>query len=148
MIPASALAPVTRLREAPGAFDGTGRWVPGAVTETTLYASVQPLGLEDDPTEGGDQYRDRLRAFVPYLERTAQTVDALGWGGDTLLWGAARLTWVGSGGLAEADTAPLVAAVEGSGGDRVRLADGRTFKVTVTEAWPGSHVEAELLREP
>ena len=148
MIPATALEPVTRLRGAPGSRDGTGRWTPGAVTETTLYASVQPLGLEDDPTEGGDQYRDRLRAFVPYLERTAQTVDVLGWGGDALLWGGDALTWVGSGGLAEADTAPLVAAVDGGGGDRVRLADGRIFKVTMTEAWPGSHVQAELLREP
>ena len=43
---------------------------------------------------------------------------------------------------------PLVAAFEDGDGDRVGLSDGAVFMVTETEAWPGSHVRAELLREP
>ena len=74
---------------------------------------MQPLGLSDDPTAGGDQYRDRMRVFAP-------------WRSDV----------------------PLAAAIEEGEGDRVRLTDGREFKVIETEAWPGSHVQAELLREP
>ena len=42
---------------------------------------------------------------------------------------------------------PLLAAIEGGNGDKVRH-DGVVFKVTETSAWPDSHVEAELLREP
>ena len=103
---------IVRLRAAGGSRDAAGRWTPGEVTETTLGASVQPLGLSDDPTEAGDQYRDRLRVFTP-------------WRADV----------------------PLQAAIDDGDGDRVRY-DGAVFKVTETEAWPGSHVQAELLREP
>ena len=65
---AGALTEITRLREAPGAYDDTGRWVPGATTETTLVASVQPLGLTDAETAGGSQYRNRVKVFVPLLQ--------------------------------------------------------------------------------
>ena len=104
---------IVRLRAAEGSRSASGRWQPATATETTLRASVQPLGLSDDPTVGGDQYRDRLRVFTP-------------WRADV----------------------PLQAAVENGDGDRVRLTDGRVFKVTEIEAWPASHVRAELLREP
>ena len=104
---------ITRIRTGLGSRDGTGRWTPGPAVETTLTASVQPLGLSDDPGVGGAQHSDRMRVFTP-------------WRADV----------------------PLLAAIEQGDGDRVRLADGRVFTVTDTEAWPGSHVRAELLREP
>ena len=141
---------VVRLREAPGSFDGTGRRTPGAVTETTLPASVQPLGLSSLPGEPGDQYLDRLRLFVPNLERAAAgSAQALAWGASVLLWGGDRLDWGTStgGGLRASDGAPLAAGFEDRAADRVRLADGRVFKVQMSEAWPG-HVEAVLVREP
>ena len=103
---------ITRIRTGQGSWDATGRWTPGPAAETTLAASVQPLRLSDDPTEAGDQYRDRLRVFTP-------------WRADV----------------------PLLAAIEGGNGDKVRHG-GVVFKVTETSAWPDSHVEAELLREP
>ena len=104
---------ITRLRAAEGSRSASGRWVPGPVTETALAASVQPRGLSDDPTTGGDQISERLRVLTPWRPDVA-----------------------------------LAAAFEGGDGDRVRLTDGATFTVTTTEAWPGSHVEADLLREP
>ena len=33
--------------------------------ETELRASVQPVRLEDDDTEGGAQFLERLRIYVP-----------------------------------------------------------------------------------
>ena len=63
MLSTMQLTRITRRREAPGSYiDGV--WAAGAITETTLLASVQPLGLSDDPTEVGDQYRDRRKVFV------------------------------------------------------------------------------------
>lgn len=101
---------VVRLREAPGSYN-SGGWSPGAVTETTMAASVQPLGLSSLPGEIGDQLLDRLRVFV-------------------------------------ADPHDLAAAFDDRRADRVRLADGRVFKVQQSETWPGSHTEAVLIREP
>lgn len=101
---------IVRLREAPGSHD-PGGWSPGPVTETTLAASVQPLGLSSLPGEPGDQYLDRLRVFV-------------------------------------ADPDDLAAAFDDRRADRVRLTDGRVFKVQQSETWPGSHTEAMLIREP
>lgn len=42
-----------------------GEWVEGTVTETELYASVQPLALEDRDLEEGSRLRHRLKVFVP-----------------------------------------------------------------------------------
>ena len=143
---AGALTEITRLREAPGAYDDTGRWVPGAVTETTLVASVQPLGLTDAETAGGSQYRNRVKVFVPLLQVSTTNPDRIMWGTEVLGWGADVLGWGGTSSLADLDDAPLVAAFSDREADRVRLTAG-VFTVESSEAWPG-HVEAVLLREP
>ena len=41
---------ITRIRTGQGSRDASGRWTPGPAVETPLRASVQPLGLSDDPT--------------------------------------------------------------------------------------------------
>ena len=143
---AGALTEITRLREAPGAYDDTGRWVPGAVTETTLVASVQPLGLTDAETVGGAQYRNRYKAFVPHLQIVNMNPDRITWGTEVLGWGADVLGWGGASSLADLDDAPLVAAFSDRGADRVEI-NGADYVVEVSESW-GSHTEAVLLREP
>ena len=62
------LTEITRLREAPGAYDDTGRWQPGAVTETTLLASVQPLVLEGADLAGGVSLIERVKVYAPSVE--------------------------------------------------------------------------------
>ena len=104
---AGVMTEIVRLREAPGGYDDTGRWQPGEVTETTLLASVQPLGLADAETVGGAQLRDRRRVFVPDARP-----------------------------LGDLDDAPLVAAFSDREADRVRLAAG-VFVVEFSESWPG-----------
>ena len=101
-----ALTEIVRLRESPGGYDNTGRWQPGAVVETTLLASVQPLGLTDAETGGGAQLRNRLRVFVSDARP-----------------------------LGDLDDAPLIAAFVDREADRVRLAEG-VFVVTASESWP------------
>ncbi len=56
---------ITRRRRAPGERNGLGEWVPGAVTETDLRASVQPLKLEDADLEGGVRLQERLKVYIP-----------------------------------------------------------------------------------
>lgn len=141
-----ALTEIVRLREAAGTRDDTGRWIAGATTETTLLASVQPVLLGDVDMEGGVQLVERLKVFAPAVEYVAVHGDRLGWGTDLLAWGADVLRWAAAGGLTEAAGPVLAAAFDGSGADRVRLADGRLFVVETSMAWPG-HVEATLLRE-
>ena len=55
---------VTRRRTAPGRYH-RGRYVDGAVTETTLRASVQPLVVEDVDFAGGAGLTERRKVFVP-----------------------------------------------------------------------------------
>ena len=135
-----ALTEIVRLRESPGGYDATGRWQPGAVVETTMLASVQPLGLANTETAGGAQYRNRLRAFVPYAQVSTTNPDGIMSGGDLLGWG-------GTSSLVDLDDAPLVAAFSDRKADRV-LIDGADYVVEFSEAWPPGHVEAVLLREP
>ena len=104
---AAGATEIVRLREAPGVYDATGRWQPGAVVETVLLASVQPLGLTDTETVGGAQYRDRLRVFVPDARP-----------------------------LGDLDDAPLVGAFADRLADRVQI-DGADYVVEFSESWPG-----------
>ena len=147
MIPAAStlLQQFTRLRPT-GAYDGTGRWTPGPDDETVMFGSIQPDSTDDYPTEGGRQYRQRLKIYVAPLAVQATTPSALQWGADTLTWGGSALTWGAAGGLVETEPS-LRAGDETVGPDRVRLADERVFIVDRSESW-SSHTEAELLREP
>ena len=56
---------IIRRRQGIGSFNNYGEFEPGIVAETTLMASVQPISKEDDPTEGGQQFTDKLKAYVP-----------------------------------------------------------------------------------
>ena len=60
---------IVRRRQGEGYRDERGRFVPGAIVETELAASVQPLALEDSDIAGGAQLRERLRVYTP--ERNA-----------------------------------------------------------------------------
>ena len=146
---AGALTQITRRRESPGAYRD-GIWTPGAVSEAVLFASVQPVGLEDVDGVAGAQFSDRRRIFVGLLDDTAvpgADPDSLMWGGDTLLWAADVLRWGATPErVADAAGPPLVAAYEGRGGDTVVI-DGANFRVVSAMLWP-SHVEAVVLREP
>ena len=141
------LTEIVRLREAPGAYDDTGRWQPGAVTETTLLASVQPLVLEGADLAGGVSLIERVKVYAPSVEYVAAHGDRLMWGSAVLQWGADVVRWSSVGGLTDVDGPVLVAAFDNSEADRVRLGgDDRMFVVESTMAWP-SHTEAVLLRQ-
>ena len=140
------LTEITRLREAPGVFDDTGRWQPGEVTETTMLASAQPLVLEGADLAGGVSLIERLKVYAPSVEYVAAHGDRLMWGGDVLAWGGDVVRWAATGGLTDVDGPVLAAAFDDSEADRVRLGDGRTFVVESSMQWPG-HTEAVLLRQ-
>ena len=55
---------IVRRRQGPGTRVA-GRYVEGAVTETPLRASVQPVAVEDVLQEGGERLSDRRRIYVP-----------------------------------------------------------------------------------
>ena len=57
---------ITRRREASGSRNEFGEWVPGAMTETALRASVQPVRLEDvDEARDGTRLVDYRKVLVP-----------------------------------------------------------------------------------
>ena len=56
---------ITRKRTAPGSYDGTGKYIDGAIAANDLPANVQPVSLEDIPGEGGERTSHRLKVFVP-----------------------------------------------------------------------------------
>ncbi|MDE0052601.1 MAG: hypothetical protein OXO52_22695 [Rhodospirillales bacterium] len=65
---------ITRKRTAPGGYE-RGQYVEGAVTETTLRASVQPLAIEDSDFVGGAQLVERLKVYVPQLDALLAAFD-------------------------------------------------------------------------
>ena len=56
---------ITRRRQEPGTKNAFGEWVPGATTDVTFAASVQPLKLDYSLTQGGTSLLERWVAFVP-----------------------------------------------------------------------------------
>ena len=56
---------ITRRRQGAGRVNDFGEFVPGALTETDLRASVQPMTLEDSDFAGGVSVSHRLSVFVP-----------------------------------------------------------------------------------
>ena len=66
---------ITRRRQAPGHYNSAGEYVEGAITETELRASVQPLKLEDSDFLGGVSLLERLRVYVPQPDALAAAFD-------------------------------------------------------------------------
>ena len=66
---------ITRKREAPGDYDNDGEYVAGAVTETTLRASVQPLTLEDVDSVDGSRLVNRCKVYVPLPDALRAAAD-------------------------------------------------------------------------
>ena len=66
---------ITRRRQGPGDYNEYGEWVEGAVVQTELKASVQPLKLEDSDLVGGVQLSERLRVYVPEPDALAAAFD-------------------------------------------------------------------------
>jgi hypothetical protein len=64
--------PITRRRFAAGSRGADGRYTPGATTDTTISASVQPLtGIELQTLEEGDRQRDPKRVYTDSDLRTS-----------------------------------------------------------------------------
>ena len=56
---------IVRRRQLPGGYDIYGEWVPGALADTELAASIQPLALEDSDFAGGEMLQHRLKVYSP-----------------------------------------------------------------------------------
>ena len=56
---------IVRRRQAPGSTNAFGEFVPGAITEVTFAASVQPLKLDDSDIAGGVALEERWVAYIP-----------------------------------------------------------------------------------
>ena len=77
---------IVRRRQAPGTTNAFGEFEPGATTEVTFAASVQPLSLDDADIAGGVSLHERWVAFVPeadalraaFEDRNADTVIVFG----------------------------------------------------------------------
>ncbi len=137
---------ITRRRTLPGTFNEFGEFVDGAIRETELRASVQPLSIEDKDFVGGAQLQARLKVFVPSgpVETIIES-DTLTWGGQPLDWGSAPLSW-GRIVQNESPGVALQATFEDSTADRVAV-DGAEYVVEESRNWPRSHTRAILLRE-
>ena len=66
---------ITRRRQAPGATNAFGEFVPGAITEVEFAASVQPLALEDADLAGGISVVERWKVFVPEADALRAAFD-------------------------------------------------------------------------
>jgi len=69
---------IVRRRQASGYRNDLGVWVPGAVTETELLASVQPLDLSAAALESGSPLQERLKVYVPEPGALAAAFDDRG----------------------------------------------------------------------
>lgn len=56
---------ITRRRQGAQTVNQFGEFVPGAITESELRASVQPMTLEDSDHAGGVSVSSRLSVYVP-----------------------------------------------------------------------------------
>ena len=79
---------IVRRREAPGDRNGAGEFVPGAITEIELRASVQPLKLADADIAGGAQLSETFKVYIPEPDALAaafddRQADAVRWNGAT-----------------------------------------------------------------
>ena len=138
---------IVRRRQGPATENFYGERVPGAIVETALPASIQPVKLEDIDTEGGAMLSARLMVYVPTgVQRAAGIGDILTWNGRQLLWGGEPLEWGGISGLTAGDENPLVAAFDDTGADEVQIG-ADVFVVEESVLWSGSHCRATLLRQ-
>lgn len=83
---------LTRRRYAAGAYDSTGTWVPGAVTDTTFVGSLQSLGGRDRQVmPEGIRTSVTLKVYCP--NGTLRTADQhTGEAADEVIDGALTLT--------------------------------------------------------
>ena len=121
-----------------------GEWIPGAVVEATLQASVQPLKLQDSEMVGGDQLVNRLKAFVlPLRTRISTAAATLTLYGEPLTLYGDPLTW--GAGFEFTDMEALAAAFEAAGADKV-VWNGALYVVESSRLWR-RFTSAVLLRE-
>lgn len=66
---------IVRRRQMPGERNSYGEFVPGAVIDTELRASVQPLSVEDLDLVEGARLSERLKVFVPQPDALAAAFD-------------------------------------------------------------------------
>ena len=56
---------ITRRRQAPGGRDSFGEFQPGAIVETEMKESVQPLAIEDKDLEEGARLSEKMKVYLP-----------------------------------------------------------------------------------
>ena len=78
---------ITLRRQAEGSRDRSGAWIPGAVSDTPIYAATEPLGLERNPLEGGVRLGERRLFYIADADvlplRSSATVQT---GADRILY--------------------------------------------------------------
>ena len=137
-----------RARAGSMGFNEYGEYVEPSRVRSLLAASVQPQeDVGDSETVGGMIFSNRVTVYVPIAaHRFIGSGDVLRWGGVALAWGGEALTWGNLSGLVAGSDRPLYAAEEGGAGDVVEIG-GAKFDVIESRVWPGSHCQAELLRQ-
>ena len=137
---------ITRRRTMPGGANEFGEFISGAIRETLLQASIQPMAIEDKDFVGGSQLQARVKIYVASAEvELIIEQDTLLWNGEPLTWAAAPLSW-GKIVQNESPGAALRAAFEDSVADRV-IVDGAEYVVEESRFWARSHTRATVLRE-
>ena len=135
---------ITRRRELPGRYNEYGEWVPGASSDETLRASIQPMSLTDSDFAGGVMLVHRIKAFVlPRRELIGTPRATLLWNGDPLEWSGQAITW-GLGATVR-DVHAVAASFDHASADRVIYA-GEIYVVEQSASWP-AYTRAVLLRE-
>ena len=75
---------ITRRRQGPGERNRFGEFEPGAVVETELPASIQPLANEDLDVVEGSRLIERFKVFVPSPDALVAAFDDRQ--ADAVLW--------------------------------------------------------------
>ena len=138
---------ITRRRQLPGMRNEYGEFIEGAIEETVLQGSLQPLSAEDKEVEGGAMVSDKLVVYALNVEPGRATLaDEITWNGMAIRWGDDTLLWEGPA------TMVVPGPVLASGffaeleADRV-LIGSEEYEVVEVKNWPGQYCRAVILRE-
>ena len=138
---------ITRRRQASGTRNRAGEWVPGAVEETELRASVQPLKLEDVDMEDGSRLSEMLKVYTPAHESLLAAADYCLPENDPER-SLAIDDLVRRGIVTVQDGADLKDGEETQlafGADQIVWL-GQVFTVLESRSWPGGHTRATIIR--
>lgn len=138
---------VVRVRRDPGSYNERGRFVEGARREANLFASVQPILVEDKDFVGGAQYSERRKIFVPSPAtlRAATDICVAGLARGEIIAGLVRGDIISSAYAAVLAADPTIEQVA-LVADEIVIAPDGTFVVEESQIWP-AYTRATILRE-